>query len=237
MRLGIHEHAQEAAQFLLLGGGIVLLARIGYVVIASALAPEALDPLAVAATPYQQGYLLRDPHTVVNGQTALEGRIAFALLSGLAMGATLAAGGMGLAKALGKPPLQMAIRWARAGILAGTAWGAYSALVLPPKRAVISAEGLLLVHTPAVMGTLSLPWPAEERLIPWSDVRAVSPFDRPSFGSGCERWIGVEVVTRNDTTAFAAILPQGPDCRNGLERAQEAAEALAAAIRPQLLSL
>lgn len=234
MRLRIHEHAQEAVQFLLLGGGIILLARIGYLAAVRALAPEAMDALGAAAAPFQQGYLLSDPHTVVNGRTALEGRIALALLFALALGALLAAAGMGLAKATGKDRLPMAIRWARAGLLAGTAWGAYTALALPPQRAIIRTEGLLLMSTPSILDALALPWPTKERLVTWEELRTVHDFDRPAFGSGCDRHLGVELVTQKDTLSLASMLPQGPECRDELDHAQDAAAVLAEAIRSRL---
>jgi hypothetical protein len=231
MRARLNENAQEAIQFLMLGAGLVLLIRLAYLGALRWSMAGATDPLHLAMSEYQNGYLLSDPGSMVVYGMPIGGRLALALLLALMAGTAFAVIGSILAGALGMDKIRLAVQGARTGLVLAGAWGLYAALTLPPGLATIGTEGVVLRDRPAFLGELSWPLSAAEQTIAWEAITSIEARSVASSSNGCGTEERVVLVTGDALIPIASIVPEGRSCNEAMHAARTSAEHLASTLR------
>jgi len=235
MRLRLNDNTQEALQFLVLGSGIVLGGRLAYLGALKALERTSNDPLDAAIAAFGQGYLLANERTAVLEGMDPGGRAALAFVLALATGAVLAVLGYAVARMLRRDAIRAAVIGGRTGLLLAGMWGLFAALALPPVSATIGEEGIVLRSRPAFLGELSLPAPAQERIVLWSAITEVGTRSIASRFDGCGSRERVVVLVGTEVVHIAGRLPSGPDCNDALHAARNDAERLATEVRRSLV--
>lgn len=179
MRLGLPENAREAVQFLALGAGIVLGIRVVIALLVSLPASPADGSLIAALAPYRSGYPLLPAQAVAVEALEPLPRIAIAsllvLLSGVAFGVL----GGALGALLRRSPLALAVLLGRVGLLLAAAWAMFCLLALPARSTVIAPDGLHLREHVCFLGSIPLPFSANERIIAWRDAMPIAVAEEP----------------------------------------------------------
>jgi hypothetical protein len=232
MRTRIDENAQEALQFLMLGSGIVLGARLLYLGALYLLSNNEPDALHEAISAFGHGYLLSDPRTMVVQGMAPGGRLAMALVLSLMGGISLALIGGVMARLFKADGVRWAVLGARAGLVIAGAWGLYAALALPPASTVVQDDGLLLRSRPAFLGALSWPAPPQETLLTWERIEAIETRSQASSYEGCGSHEQVVAVSKGTMYPLAGLTPEGRDCNEALHSARSETKELVVALDP-----
>ncbi len=165
MKWELDDTTSDGIRFLLIGSGSLLLLRLVYSgVLLLTQAPYTTELQACIAE-FRNGYLITDPHMLIRGGMSVGERLALALVLSMASG--IAAGL--LAYLVSKTWVVAA----RLGLLLALLWFMYAALLLPPKKTILGSEDLVQSTRPAVLGELSLPWPAVEVHHPWAGIETI----------------------------------------------------------------
>ncbi len=235
MRATLNDNAREAFQFLMIGAGLVLVGRGLYWAAGRWWQDGDPTALARAAGIFQDGYLVGND-TMVAGGAGIGGRLALAAVMALACGGLLALAGGGMARLARRSPLHVAVRWARAGLLIAGMWGMYAALFLPPRSTRWTEEGPVLRERPALLGELSLPWPARDLILPWRSIGSIHARSIASSFQGCGTMEQVIATSPDGDHVLAAIAPAGSDCESARGDAAANAHALAALLETERIA-
>lgn len=223
----LNDNFQEALQFLTIGAGIILGARLSYLGVLTLLTPEKDDALQEVLEPFGHGYLLPDTHTWVQHSMDAGGRAALALALAIGIAVLMSMVAAAMAGLFRKALLPMAVAGGRSGLFLGALWGLFAAFALPPTTASMSKDGITLHTRPAVFGQLSLPLPATSRTIPWAADSKVSTRSMATFGTGCGSMEEVVLSTSGETFVLAQLRPEGRDCSEALHVARSHTAGLA----------
>lgn len=230
MRAGLDDNAREAFQFLMIGAGLTLLGRAIYWA-AFRFWRTSTDPIiADAAEAFQDGYLVGG-EVLVAAASGIGGRLALAGVATVVIASMTAALAGVVARLTGAAvPLSHAVRWARIGIVLVAFWGLYAALFLPPRSSHVRPEGLLVQERPALLGTLALPWPAQEATMAWDHLGQAHAHAMMAPAAGCGTELHVMVDHSGGQRTIAALSPGGRDCSMALAQARSDADRLIAAL-------
>jgi hypothetical protein len=234
MRTRIDENAQEALQFLMLGSGIVLGARLLYLGALHFVNSTGPDALHLAIANFDHGYLLGGNSTLVVQGMAPGGRLAMALVLSIIGGIVLALIGGGMARIFKADGRRWAVLGARAGLVIAGAWGVYAALTLPPVCTVVREDGVLLRSRPAFLGALSWPVLPQETFLSWESIEAIETRSVASGYDGCGSHEQVVALSGSSTYALAGLIPEGRDCNEALHSAQAETKDLVIVLEPFL---
>lgn len=166
MKWELDDTTSDGIRFLLIGSGSLLLLRLAYSCVLLLTQTPSTAELQACIAEFRNGYLITDPKTLIRGGMSVGERLALALVLSMASG--IAAGL--LAYLVSKTWVVAA----RLGLLLALLWFMYAALLLPPKKIVLGSEDLVQSTRPAVLGELSLPWPATETNYPWANVDRIA---------------------------------------------------------------
>jgi hypothetical protein len=232
MRANLDDTAREALQFLLLGAGVVLLARLAHAGLVLYLDRSQAGALEAAAAPFGQGYLLPGGRTTVAGAIAPAGRLALGALLTLIAGA-VAAVVVGAVVRLARMPLRNTLWPATRAAMALTGlWCLHAVLMLPPAATRITDSGIEVVQRRAFLGQVSWPLPARTVFVPWADItRTATQTTADALAPRGERY-EVVVDHRAGSVVVADLAPEGGDASAARHQALEACHQLEAALRP-----
>lgn len=216
----LNDNVQEALQFLALGSGLVLGARLIYLGVARVIIQAEDDPLTVCARPFHQGYLLSEPGTMVVLGLNLGGRIALALVFALLGGLILALLGSALARIARKETLPWAVGLGRVGLLLAGVWGIYAAFALPPVTTRVVKNGLVFTERAAFLGEISWPYPARTLELPWGEMTTIEARTSALRASGCGSMEEVVVFVDGSARTIAGLVPEGSDCNEAVHFAR-----------------
>lgn len=227
MAARLNDNVQEALQFLMLGSGIVLGARLAYLGALHLLVDHTTDPLATTVRAFGRGYLLADADTIVVLGMNIGGRMALAFVLALMVGILLALLGFVLARMFTRDVLPLTVGLGRAGLLIAGVWGSFAAFALPPVTTTLEAEGLVLSRRPAFMGELSWPLPASKERFAWSEISSIDARTSASSAVGCGSLEEVVATVNGQRLTLAVLVPEGRDCNEALHFARSHTEQLA----------
>ncbi len=208
MKWELDDNTSDGIRFLLVGAGSLLVLRLLYNGVLHFAGPAADDALALACTPFHHGYWITDPHTVVlHAGGGIGTRLAMALAVSMLTAVVLAALAYVLTGTLWRKGGTWAIRTLRLTLILSLCWWLFAALARPAGYARFNAAGMELVDEAALLGQLSLPWPAARVRMNWTDVRdfTVQPVEN-----------GMAV---NALTPQGAITLAGGDANDAMELA------------------
>lgn len=231
MRVHIHENVHEALRFLMLGAGVVLAVRLSHLGLSRWWDHSGAGPLEEAVSAFTHGHLLPDGYTLVVHAAAPAGRMSLALLFACLCGALGALAASGIARAVRAPLRRATVQGGRTGLVLGCSWGLWAALALPPHTAHVGAEGITVRERPAFLGGPALPWPAQERMIPWASVDRIGQRTVQDHMAGCGEREQVVVLASGHEHVVAGLAPEGPDCAAALHDARTHAERLVALLQ------
>lgn len=227
MRFRPDDNAREAIRFLFLGTGIILGIQLIYRALAYwVFAPTMYDALTLAILPFQNDHLIQGGRTMVVGGTDLVGRVALALLVGLAGSILLGGAAAILAAKKGRSVLRPALFAGRTGLILITVWCIYAVLFLPPHSVVVQEDSLLVVDRPALFGEIAVPWLPHERTVPFERIERVRERTVSSSYDGCGTHEQVLALAEEEQFVIARIIPEGPDCDATVDAARTSATQL-----------
>lgn len=224
----LDDNTQEGLKFLLLGAGAVLVVRVALGAASYMLAPEAgADELSMALADARDGFLLSDQRMLVGRSSGLAGRLGLSALVSMAGTLLAAATAAALALRLGWKPLRAAVGASRVALVLLLAWCVQAALFMPSRYTRVEQNALVLVHRPAILDMISLPWPASETRLERAGISAFSARSVASSMPGCGSTELLEVEHLGTVLPLLSRNPAGPDCAESIGRERAALEHLA----------
>jgi hypothetical protein len=230
MRFRLDDNSQEAFQFLAIGAGMVLLARLAFWGVDRMVGGHASDALEVAIEATRNGFLL-PRNTLVVGASELTGRLAMAALLTLITASLAAAVGGAVAALLGASRTRAAVRSARWALLLAGAWCLYAVLFLPPASTRIDADGLVLTERRMLLGEIAWPLSARSRTLPWHEVDLLQPRSVSTAMHGCGSMEELVLHTQEERLVVARIIPSGGNCADDRAMASMRMEQLASGLK------
>ncbi len=233
MRAKLEDNTQEALQFLLLGGAIVLGIRLLIAGADHLIGTGGDVALQEAIAGHRNGFLL-DAQSWTIGAVAIEGRLAMALLLSIGAGILFSLIGAAFAAIVERSIIAMAVIFARWGLVIFLFTGIYCALLLPAESIRISDQGLHHTERAEFFGGTGIPFTGKESLIHWNGLDTVLSRSESTAAGGCGTIENVVLRTTEKELVIASTIPVGSDCALAIAAAHERNERLAAMLNQRI---